>query len=67
VIEPQVRSYIISKCDLCAARVQEGKEPACVMSCPSGALTFEEDDEIAGKSVMIGSSMTGRHPFFRRV
>jgi hypothetical protein len=37
------------------------------MSCPAGALTFEEDDSIAEKTVMIGSSMTGRHPFFRRV
>ncbi len=67
VIEPEIRSYTISKCDLCAARVAEGMEPACVMSCPSGALTFEDDDSIAEKTVMIGSSMTGRHPFFRRV
>ncbi len=29
----------VSKCDLCAAR--EG-EPACVASCPTGALRFEE-------------------------
>ena len=67
VIEPIVKSYVISKCDLCAARVEEGKEPACVRACPAGALTFEEADEIAEKSVVVGSSMTGRHPFFRRV
>jgi len=67
VIEPVVKSYVISKCDLCAARVEEGKEPACVRACPAGALTFEEADEIAEKSVVVGASMTGRHPFFRRV
>lgn len=67
VIEPEVRSYIISKCDLCAARLEEGKEPACVMACPTGALTFEEVDEVGENSVMIGASFKGRHPIFRRV
>jgi formate dehydrogenase iron-sulfur subunit len=67
VIEPEVRSYVISKCDLCASRLKEGREPACVMACPADALTYEEADEVAGKSVMISSSMKGRHPFFRRV
>lgn len=67
VIEPEVKSYIITKCDLCAARLEEGRLPACVLSCPSGALSFEDDDSIAEKTVMIGSSMTGHHPFFRRV
>jgi Fe-S-cluster-containing dehydrogenase component len=58
---------VISKCDLCASRLEEGREPACVMACPANALTYEEADEIAEKSVMISSSMKGRHPFFRRV
>ncbi len=67
VIEPEVKSYVISKCDLCAGRLQEGKEPACVMACPTGALTFEEVDEVGENSVMIGTSFKGRHPVFRRV
>jgi formate dehydrogenase iron-sulfur subunit len=30
----------IRKCDMCAARVDEGGEPACVATCSMGALTF---------------------------
>ncbi|MBI5722886.1 MAG: 4Fe-4S binding protein [Planctomycetes bacterium] len=32
------------KCDLCIARTKTGQEPACVASCPTGALKFEELD-----------------------
>ena len=32
-----------SKCDLCAARMQEGLEPSCVACCPGKALTFSEN------------------------
>jgi len=41
----------VVKCDLCVRRVLDGGEPACVASCPTGALRFEEpggaDDEMA--------------------
>ena len=30
----------IQKCQLCAARVAAGEQPACVAACPAGALTF---------------------------
>ncbi|MBI3983259.1 MAG: 4Fe-4S dicluster domain-containing protein [Gemmatimonadetes bacterium] len=30
----------IQKCVLCWERLEEGKQPACVESCPSGALSF---------------------------
>jgi len=30
----------IRKCDMCFQRLQEGEEPACVASCPTGALSF---------------------------
>jgi len=31
----------ILKCDLCAERRADGKEPACVSACPTHALTFD--------------------------
>jgi Fe-S-cluster-containing dehydrogenase component len=39
----------VVKCDLCVARLQEGEEPACASSCPTGALVFEEPGAEAGQ------------------
>jgi carbon-monoxide dehydrogenase iron sulfur subunit len=35
------------KCDLCAERQGEGREPACVEACPTRALTFREPAEVS--------------------
>ena len=40
----------VIKCDLCAARQANGLQPACVSSCPVGALSFEEADGNAKKA-----------------
>ena len=40
----------VIKCDLCVDRQAEGLEPACVASCPVGALAFEEVDRGAQKA-----------------
>ncbi|MCL3860737.1 DMSO/selenate family reductase complex B subunit [Actinotalea sp. K2] len=37
---------VMSKCDLCADYLAEGKEPACVAACPSRVLKFGEIDEL---------------------
>lgn len=34
---------VVSKCHLCAPRLDEGQEPACVVACPTLALTFVPD------------------------
>jgi Fe-S-cluster-containing dehydrogenase component len=41
VIQPDLTKQIVPKCDLCIDRLQEGKAPRCVLSCTSGALSFE--------------------------
>jgi anaerobic dimethyl sulfoxide reductase subunit B (iron-sulfur subunit) len=37
----------MQKCDLCLDLVAQGKEPACVATCPSGALRFGTLDELS--------------------
>lgn len=36
----------VIKCDLCVERLAHGREPACVSSCPTGALKFLSVEEI---------------------
>ncbi|MCL4465557.1 MAG: 4Fe-4S dicluster domain-containing protein [Chloroflexi bacterium] len=38
----------VRKCTLCIDRVQAGLEPACVKTCPNGALSFGERDNVLG-------------------
>ena len=40
---------VVLKCDGCVDRVREGKVPACVEACPTGALTFGTLDEVLEK------------------
>ncbi|NYE57483.1 4Fe-4S dicluster domain-containing protein [Carboxydothermus ferrireducens] len=37
---------VMYKCDFCHHRLTAGKVPACVESCPHGAITFGEKEEI---------------------
>ena len=44
------RFPLITKCNQCAARLREGKMPACVSVCPSGALTYGTRDELLARA-----------------
>lgn len=36
----------LAKCDMCIDRVENGLEPACVKTCPTGAMNFGNREEI---------------------
>jgi formate dehydrogenase iron-sulfur subunit len=38
----------IRKCNLCVDRIDNGLEPACVKTCPTGTLMFGERDQLIG-------------------
>jgi len=40
----------VYKCDLCYTRLQGGQKPACVLSCPTGAITIGEKDAMIKKA-----------------
>lgn len=42
-------SGVMRKCDQCIHRLNEGKAPACVVTCPARALTYDEVDTIMQK------------------
>ena len=47
VIKLRRDGKVIIKCDLCLQRTKEGRQPACVEACPTGALRFMEIEKIA--------------------
>lgn len=60
----------IYKCDLCYTRLHEGQKPACVLSCPTGAITIGEKkamieaaynrvDKLDGKATVYGDKFVG--------
>jgi Fe-S-cluster-containing dehydrogenase component len=46
---PQIaeREALMRKCDLCYDRTSAGRKPMCAVVCPSGALFYGTEDEVA--------------------
>lgn len=36
----------VTKCTMCLDRIQDGRKPACVLSCPTGSMVFGDRAEI---------------------
>ncbi len=45
----EVEYKVVLKCDFCIDRIREGREPACVEACPTGAMTFGTLEEILNR------------------
>jgi len=45
VIDPSYDGRTVVKCDLCLERLNAGQEPACVASCPMGAMKLVEAEQ----------------------
>ena len=60
--------FSLGKCDLCTSRLKEGAEPACVSTCPTGALRYEEVEEVYAdeREMVLGSHSIGYKTFTRR-
>lgn len=50
----------MSKCTLCAHRIDQGLEPACVVTCPSEARIFGDLDEKDGRLQQLIASRGGQ-------
>jgi len=60
--------FPLGKCDLCTSRIEDGKEPACVATCPTGALRYEEVPDVFRKKeeMVLGSHLVGYKTYIRR-
>ena len=64
IIQYDPVSKIVRMCDLCQGRLKEGKVPACVATCPAGALVYDEFQTVmerfrkrAAKSIVGGREL----------
>lgn len=56
-IEMNPVTHLSLKCDLCPDRLRDGRDPACVESCPQHALEFRDQEEIV-RGRMRGTAAT---------
>ena len=52
---------LIHKCQFCISRLEEGQQPACVASCPTGALRFGRRDNLLAQAHAQIDTNAGRY------
>jgi Fe-S-cluster-containing dehydrogenase component len=49
VLTLDARQHVVQKCDQCLGRTRQGRQPACVEHCPTGALMLVNLEELTAK------------------
>lgn len=52
----------LAKCDMCNDRIHNGELPACVKTCPTGAMQFGERDKMVQASKKRLDEIKGKYP-----
>ena len=55
-------SGVMGKCDMCVDRVRNGLKPACVLSCPTGAMNFGDRDAMLAQAEAALAQVRKRSP-----